>query len=71
MRLVHTSTGKEVQIGDSVVSFREEKATIVHITKPHKPASTGRVGVKFSGSGSVSEYFPGVFGLDWIEREDR
>ncbi len=65
MRLIHKSTGKEVQIGDAVTSFRGEAATVSYVSKPHSPASTGRVGV------DGGEFFPSVFDLEWVDREDR
>jgi hypothetical protein len=45
---------------------------IIGITKPHKPSSTGRVYVKWQDENrGTGEYFPSVFGLYWVDREDR
>jgi hypothetical protein len=44
-------------------------AKVEHIIKPHKPASTGRVGLRYP-NGDFGEYFPNVIGAEWIERED-
>lgn len=66
MKLVHKDTGKEVEVGDTVTSFRGDFATVRFFQKPHKPSSSG----KFTTGGGF-EYYVGVFGLEWIDREDR
>ena len=63
MKLVHKSTGVEVQLGEQVES-REEVYTLSGWAKPHKPSSSGRVHVK-DCEGHEHEYFPHVFGLEW------
>jgi hypothetical protein len=71
MKLVD-KRGCKVAVGTIVRSFRGEVATVHGITRPHKPASTGRVYVRFSDDeGTMGEYFPSVFGLTWVDREDR
>jgi len=69
MRLIHKN-GKEVQVGDEVVSFRGEKATVISIQEPHTPASTGRLYVKEEG-GWEQGYYPSVFDCEWEGRTDR
>lgn len=63
MKLIHISTGKDVEIGD-VVSLLGESLTIEKIHKPDRPASEGRVCV--SGAGGYVEYYVSVVGLQWI-----
>lgn len=71
MKLVYTDTGAPVRVGDQVQTFRGERATLLMITEPHKPASTGRVYIQFADGGASREFFPSVIGADWIERGDR
>lgn len=70
MRLIHRKTGKEVKTGETVTDFRGDKAKIVSFSKPHKPASSGKVLVETS-AGHQGEYYVSVFDMEWIEREDR
>ena len=50
MKLRYKDVLKEVRIGDEVQTSRGDKGVITSITKPHKPGSTGRVGVKLESS---------------------
>ena len=68
MRLVNKA-GMEVRVGFAL-KFEGKYATIVYMPQPHKPASSGKVTCKFE-DGTEREYYAGVFGLEWIEREDR
>jgi hypothetical protein len=76
MRLVYSEPLKhgeivEVQVGDNVsVGSEDEPAEIWYFRPPHKPASSGKVTVKYP-SGGAAEYYVGVIGAEWIEREDR
>lgn len=71
MQLVYENGGKPVLVGDLVPCHNEDAPVeVLYITKPHKPSSTGRVGVKFS-DGSHREFFPGVIGAEWINRDDQ
>ena len=71
MKLVYEDSGKEVMVGDKSVTFRDDAVEVMYITKPHKPSSTGRVGVRFANELHTVEYYPGVIGATWIEREDQ
>jgi hypothetical protein len=70
MRLVYTSTQQPVQIGD-IVTIDDEEVVVNDIRRPHKPASTGRVYVRYAGARYDAEFFPSVIGAEWIEREDQ
>lgn len=59
--LVREDTGAPVVPGDMVCSFRGESRVLGGGHPPRHSASTGRVWVE----GQVTEYFPGVFGLQW------
>ena len=72
MKLVYEKSGKEVAVGDTV--YLDSGAyTVSYFDKPHKPASSGKVSVRRIGSekGFSHEYYVGVIGAVWIEREDR
>ncbi|MDR3502928.1 MAG: hypothetical protein P4L79_10120 [Legionella sp.] len=80
MRLVYKDTGVEVKIGDKVKDFRGEPLIVTGWRKPHKPSSSGFVSVvdadeyvdlKEDGRSHGSEFYAGVIGAEWIEREDR
>jgi hypothetical protein len=59
-------------VGLLVRDNNDEVGMIIGITKPHKPSSTGRVYVKWQDENrGTGEYFPSVFGLYWVDREDR
>ena len=70
MQLVYSKNGKAVETGD-IVKLRDGKAVVEYITKPHKPASTGRVGIKYIENKWTMEYFPSVIGAEWIGRTDQ
>lgn len=72
MRLIHTATGEEAEVGDLVTSFRDENAIIKHFVPPHKPSSSGHVSITYLDRKTMPGYnYVGVWGLEWIEREDR
>lgn len=60
MRLINAQQ-EEVKAGDTVTSFRGEPATVISMTPPHKPGSTGRVYT------TLGEHFPGVYDLKWVQ----
>jgi len=69
MRLVYDKSGRNVSLCDKIV-FQDEVVTVVYAPKPHSPASSGKVTVEYSNGDRV-EYYAQVFGMTWIEREDR
>ena len=78
MRLVYEDSGKEVKIGDNVITFKGDNVKVVYFGEPHKPSSTGRVTVEYNGvqwrpsdGGHQMDYFVGVIKAKWIEREDQ
>lgn len=72
MRLIHKKTGLEIGVGD-IVALDNQQVKILHAPKPHSPASSGKVTVMIRDNLGEHEvtYYAGVFGLEWIEREDR
>lgn len=57
VKLVCESTGVEKGIGDTVLSFRGELATINSMNPPHKSSS----------SGFVNNYYAHVYNLKFVE----
>lgn len=79
MRLVYKDTGMEVKVGDVVPMHDDDERTGVRVkyfAKPHKPNSSGKVTISVLYDDSeeeagTREYYVGVIGAEWIEREDR
>lgn len=79
MRLVYTNEayvpdelkGKEVHVGDKARTFRGEPCVVTYFRLPHKSSSSGKVTVCFGNEDIGSEYYVGVIGAKWIEREDQ
>jgi hypothetical protein len=76
MRLIYPATNKEVKIGDEIHLRNDAlglKARVEYFREPHKPASSGKVNVTVFGTERefTAEYYVGVIGAEWIEREDR
>lgn len=58
------ATGAEVKVGDTVVSFRGETATLISLDRPAGNGRSGKVTVEWSDApGSRGYYYDGVFGL--------
>lgn len=72
MKLTYDKTGKEVKHGD-IVHLRDDAPYVVHsFSKPHKPASEGKVSVKgMNDAGFYREFYVSVIGATWQDREDR
>lgn len=56
--------GEVVNVGDQVISFRNEAATLVHCSPPHKSSSQGKITVSY-GRDNTREYYPSVFDLKY------
>ena len=62
-------TGEQVNVGDTVSSFRDELATVVSLSRATIPGKSGKVVVEWHGEtpsgarGYEQEYYDGVFGL--------
>lgn len=70
MKLIYTNTGAPAKLGDVVETFRGERAILLGIQEPHKPASTGRVYIQLEDSRASREFFPSVIGAEWTGRGD-
>jgi hypothetical protein len=72
MRLIYTASQVNVMVGDTCYLRDGQEVTVQSFAKPHKPSSSGKVYVATVGSPVYkAEYFVGVIGAEWIEREDR
>lgn len=73
MKLIYDDTGEEVKVGDKALTFRGEEVKVTAVVKPSHGGSTGRVRVKHLEFEKMyeSEFFPGVIGAHWVDREDQ
>lgn len=60
-QLVHETTGKPVNVGDIITSFRGIEYLCTGGMPPHHSGSTGRI------MADDGEFFPGVFGCKWSQ----
>ena len=72
MRLIYESNQREVKTGDTV-HLDGNAYTVYSFSEPHKPASSGKVFIRpiSNENGFSAEYYVGVIGAKWIEREDQ
>ena len=64
MKLINSTTNREVKIGDTVTSFRGEKYEVHSWSIPHNEGSTGRMYVK---QGKLEgSYYPSVFNCKFV-----
>jgi len=79
MKLVYIETKKPVHIGDEF-QYRHHNAPahapsetliVTEIMKPRHGGSTGRVYADKDGRNGCGGYYPSVYGMEWIEREDQ
>ena len=68
MRLVYDRDQSEVKTGD-MVQLGCGVAEVHYFREPHKPGSSGKVTLKTGGT--TREYYVGIIGATWIEREDQ
>ena len=66
-KLVDDKSGVELNAGDlRLTSGDGAEVRITSLAPPHKPESTGKVGVKFVGAETTALYYPGVIGAKFI-----
>jgi hypothetical protein len=71
MRLIYTKTGQEVRMGDTV-HVDNTPYFVWMFQVPHKPSSSGKVFLRsMDEMHRGTEYYVGVIGAEWIEREDQ
>lgn len=63
LKLVDIKTGRELGIGDKLQT-QKQTVTLLGMSRPHKPESTGRVFIEFP-DGTTGEYFPSVVNATW------
>lgn len=77
MKLVYTkaqkgiTVGQEVKVGDKVRLLHLGLCEVTFFRPPHKSSSEGKISLKAIGADVESEFYVGVIGAKWIEREDR
>lgn len=67
MILVNSKTREPVKLGDEIISFRGERATVIGWMEPKHSGSTGRVQVVDAKYGGF--FYPSVYGLEWEDRQ--
>lgn len=65
MILADEKSGRWIETGDTVVTFRGDAYVCVGGRAPHKPGSTGKVWCRRGGS--ETEFYPGVVGAVWCK----
>jgi hypothetical protein len=60
VKLVHTPTGKQLNFGDEVTSFRGETTTISSMRPPHKSSSVG----------FVNNFYASVYDCKYVEIDE-
>jgi hypothetical protein len=71
MNLVYKNSGNPVAIGDVVETFRGDRVEVTYFREPTSSSSEGKVSCKNVDSDWQQEYYVGVIGAQWINREDR
>jgi len=66
MKLVDKN-GNEIKPGDTVTTFRGEKAKLVSFRPPHKLSSTGHVFIRSDDNKVYGEFYPSVIGATIID----
>ena len=60
VKLVCSTTGKQLFIGDEITDFRGEKTTITSMNPPHKS----------SASGYVNTFYASVYNTEFVEIDE-
>lgn len=66
MKLIYANSNREVQVGDTVNTFRGQQCKVQGYVRPHNSTSTGLVYV-VENDGRVGGYYPSVINAVWIE----
>ena len=66
--LIDRTTGKPINVGDMVKTFRGEAVFVVALRPPHKPSSQGHVIVKPLGKPAAyqREFYAGVINGKYV-----
>ena len=57
VKLVCSTTGKQLFMGDEITDFRGEKSTVTSMNPPHKESSAG----------FVNNYYASVYNTEFVE----
>lgn len=60
VQLIEELTGKVINKGDTIFTFRGEESIVRDVYPPHKPSASGR----------VNGYYASVWGLKFVELEE-
>ena len=70
MNLIYNHNQKPVEVGD-IIELDDMIVKVRYFREPHKPSSSGKMSVDVLGVVGESEFFVGVLGAQWINREDQ
>ncbi len=65
-KLIDEKSGRAIDIGEEVTTFRGEKYRLESFTPPRGP-STGRVYIRAEGAEFAAGYYPSVIGARIVE----
>lgn len=68
-KLINSMTGKQINPGDGVTTFRGDECVLRNFRPPHKPSSTGRVGLDNLDGTFAGEFFPSVIEAEIVSNE--
>jgi hypothetical protein len=71
MKLVYRKNGNSVEIGDKIKLRDDEEVEVTYFREPTSPNSSGKVTVRAKVDEYSREYYVGIIGATWIEREDQ
>jgi len=63
--VLRDSTGRVVQVGDKLKSFRGDAWRVCGGKPPRSPSSSGRIWVNKPGQ-VLTDFFPSVFDCTWV-----
>jgi len=71
-KLIDDETGEPINLGDTVTTFRNERAELVWLDPPHKPDASGRVIVRFEGDPEdrTQRFYCSVIGAHFVRVTD-
>lgn len=70
MKLIYTATKQPVLIGDRV-SVDGFEFVVTSFERPHKPAASGKVNLRYALSRTTGRtFYVSIIGAQWVDRED-
>lgn len=73
MNLIYNHNQESVEVGD-IIELNDMTVKVRYFREPHKPSSSGKISVdvlNVDGENVCREFYVGVLGARWINREDQ